>query len=132
MGQGESPRRFNPARCQYPSLEKFKDTCNAALYLIQTANKAVGCGTYGRFSNLHKFRPEAAGDIISGMFVGQIVLDKCVVCKEMNNQMEQTIENNLHDFTHIFIPNGAQTLDPFGVRWGSSPFLHPPQRGGPL
>ena len=28
------------------------------------ANKAVGCSIFGRFSNLDKYRPDAAGDVI--------------------------------------------------------------------
>ena len=46
--------------------------------IILNANKAVGCGIFGRFSNLDKYRPEAAADVISEMFAVPIVLDKLV------------------------------------------------------
>ena len=35
--------------------------------IIINANKAVGFGIFCRFSNLHNCRPEAAGDVMSGM-----------------------------------------------------------------
>ena len=42
------------------------------------ANKAVRRSIFGRCSNLDKCRLEAAGDVVSGTFVGPIFLDKCV------------------------------------------------------
>ena len=59
-------------RCRYSSLETFEDAFDTALY------KAVGCSIFGRFLNLDNGRPVAAGEVISVLFVGPIVLDKCV------------------------------------------------------
>ena len=42
--------------------------------IILNANKAVGCGIFGRFSNLYIRGTEAAGIVISGMFVGPFVI----------------------------------------------------------
>ena len=46
------------------------------------ANKTVGRGICGWYSNIDKCRPEAAGDAISGAFVGPFVLDKCLKCRD--------------------------------------------------
>ena len=35
--------------------------------IILNANKALGCGIFRRFSNLHKCRPEAGGDVIASV-----------------------------------------------------------------
>ena len=66
VGLGETPRCFVLKRCRYSSLEKFEDAFDTALGLmlqciILNANKAVRCGIFGRFSNLDKWQPEAAG-----------------------------------------------------------------------
>ena len=55
-----------------PLCTFFKYAFDTTLGLMQhciilNANKAVGCGIFCRFSNLDKCRPEAAGDVISGM-----------------------------------------------------------------
>ena len=44
--------------------------------IILNANKAVGCGISRRFLKLDKCQSEAAGDVISDLFVGPVVLDK--------------------------------------------------------
>ena len=82
MGLGETPRRFVLRRCRYSSLEKFEDAFDTALGLmlhciIPNANKSVGCGMFGRFSNLDKFRLEAAGDrdVISGITLEYVGTD---------------------------------------------------------
>ena len=46
--------------------------------IILNANKAVGCGSFRRFSNLDKCRPEAANDVISGAAVDNVGMDVCV------------------------------------------------------
>ena len=80
VGQGETPHRFFLKRCRYSSLEKFEDAFDTALDLmilctIINANKAVGCGNFGRFTNLDKCRPKATGDVISGMAVDHLGTD---------------------------------------------------------
>ena len=42
------------------------------------ANKALGCGIFGRLSNFDKCRPEATDSVISSRFVTPFVLEKCV------------------------------------------------------
>ena len=37
--------------------------------------KAVGCGIFGWFSNVHKCRPQAAGDVISGLALDYVGMD---------------------------------------------------------
>ena len=80
MGLGETPRRFVLKRCQYSSLENFEDAFDTALGLmphciILNANKAVECGIFGRFSNLDKYWPEPAGDVISGIVLDYVGTD---------------------------------------------------------
>ena len=55
---------------------------------ILNANKAVGCGFFCR-SNLDKSRPEAGGDVISGRFVGPVVLDKYVKFRDPSSNREK-------------------------------------------
>ena len=43
--------------------------------IIFNANKAVGCGIFRRFSSLDKCRPEATGDVISGMVLDYVGAD---------------------------------------------------------
>ena len=59
--------------------------------IILNANNAVRCGIFRRFSNLDKCPPEEAGDIISGMFVGSVVLDKCVKCHDPSSKCSREI-----------------------------------------
>ena len=72
MGLGETPRRFIPKRGGYSPFEKFEDAFDTVLGLVQhciilSAYKAVGCGIFGRFSNLDKCRPVAVGIAIAGI-----------------------------------------------------------------
>ena len=71
VGVGETPRRFVLKRCRYSLHKLFEDAFDTAFVLVPhcimlNADKAVRCGIFGRFSNLDKCRPEAAGDVISG------------------------------------------------------------------
>ena len=73
------PRRYVLKRFRYSSLDKFEDAFDTELGLmphcIRNANKVVGCGIFGRFSNLAKCRPEAAGDVISGTTLEYVGMD---------------------------------------------------------
>ena len=37
--------------------------------------KAVGSGIFGRFPNFDKFRPEVAGEVVSGVAIEYVVMD---------------------------------------------------------
>ena len=43
--------------------------------IILNADRAVGNGIFGRFSNLNKCRLEAAGDVISGVVLDYVSMD---------------------------------------------------------
>ena len=77
MVLGETPRHFNLKRWRYSSLEKFEDAFNTALYLMQTK---LSDATFSvAYFNLGKCRLEAASDVMPGMFLGPIALDKCKI-----------------------------------------------------
>ena len=69
MGLGETPRHLIRKRCRYFLLEKFEDAFDTALDLMQTKPSDAA------FSNFDQCRPEAAGDVMSGMaldYVGRV------------------------------------------------------------
>ena len=76
LGLGETPRRF--IQKTLPILLTREIWRHLWHYIRLNANNAVECGIFDRFSNFDKWRPEAAGDVISDMFVRQIILDKIV------------------------------------------------------
>ena len=43
--------------------------------IVLNANKAGGCGIFRRLSKLDKCRPEACGDVISGMVLDYVGTD---------------------------------------------------------
>ena len=77
VGLGETPRRFVLKRCRYSSLKKFEDAFdtalgNTALYLTEASRRMQ---YFSPFPNLDKCRPEAGGDVISGVTLDYVGTD---------------------------------------------------------
>ena len=67
VGLGETPRRLIQKRCRYSSLEKFQDTFDTALDLVQA--KPSEAAFLAVFFNCEKCRSKVADDVISVMAV---------------------------------------------------------------
>ena len=73
MGLGETPRRLIRKRSRHYSREKFEDAFDSALYLCK--QKPSDAPFSAIFSNFDKCRPEAPGDVISGMALDHVGMD---------------------------------------------------------
>ena len=76
VGLGETPCCLIRKRYRYSSAEKFEEAFDTALDLMQTKPSSDAAFSAVNLPNFNKCRPEAAGDVISGMaldYVGTYV-----------------------------------------------------------
>ena len=75
MGLGETPSCLIRKRYRYYSREKFEDTVDNALDLMQTkSSDAVFLAVFRTLINADR-KPEVAGDVISGMALAYVGMD---------------------------------------------------------
>ena len=101
MGLGETLRRFILKRCWYSSLEKFEDVFDTTLDLIQTKLSDVAFSAVFE-PNLEKCRPEAAGDVISGMALEYVGTDVPVTFADYRLKSGRIILDSLCAFCAAF------------------------------
>ena len=58
---------------------------------LDNADKAVGCGIFGHFSNFDKCRPEVAGEVVSGTALDYVGLDVPVKCGDSKSNGSRDI-----------------------------------------
>ena len=90
-------------------LRNLKTPLTLQHCIILNANNAVGCVIFRRFSNLDKCRLEADGDVISGRFVGPVVLQKHV-------KLHDPSLTNSRELPPEAVGGGISTAFPFNFR----------------
>ena len=78
------------------------------------ANKAVRCSIFRRFSNLDECRPEADGDVISGMALNYVSTDVSVGFGDSRlNISAELFDFHFAHFCAVF----TNILQPTGSNW---------------
>ena len=65
------------------------------LFSQEIRPKAVGCGIFGRFSNISKCRPELPGDVISSAALGYVGLDVCAKLSDSRKTVAESLLDSL-------------------------------------